>query len=83
MNPEAMSLMPVPPRNPINAPMDDLNDAQAPLSSIKKSARKAPRSVPRIIPIGGMNKPMNNPAMAPRAAALLPPVTRVKYAGMT
>lgn len=83
MKPAEISLIPVPPRNPRKAPMEDLKDCQTPRSSIRKSARKAPRRVPTMIPTGGTKSPMNNPTIAPRPAVFVPPVSRVKNAGTT
>ena len=83
IRPLAMSLIPVPKRNPSRAPTADLVDCQPSLRDTRNSARKAPARVPRIIPTGGTSIPTINPIMAPLPAALLPPVTLVKYAGTT
>lgn len=67
---------------PKNVPIVALKEVQTPEFANINSPIKAPIKLPSIIPIGVKKMPKIRPIVAPREAALCPPVAFVIYAGI-
>lgn len=73
--------MPVPTKNPKNAPKADFKDTDQLLSVWISSPIKAPTKGPQIIPAGPIKNPTIKPIVEPIVALLLPPAFFVMETG--